>query len=600
MTSAVATPRTRGVSRVAKICAHAGRVTDHDAGVVPRDAATSSTSLPPSPDASLDSPARPSTPDEHDPPRRAASLARVPSRRALVVERVRDAIGPRRVDRSHWVPDANAPACANPACASEFTLINRRHHCRCCGDVFCRKCTATRLLLDPANGAPTRKVSSDAVQARVCLHCYERALDAAAEAEAAAVAEAAADTRCVATSPMRVATSPANARRLEDEDECAAKTKPKAPPSTTLASSDFLSARARIEAFARDSDAFVRAGKHRADLNDGGADLNDGGADLRDGGADLRDGGADLSDGADDLSDGADDLSDGGADGRSGVVVDPETTPERLPTTTPERPSGASRSDRSDAARVARETADLLARTPATPEQMSAAPNAELRHLVTRYTRQLREQARLTESYAAAAAEADARRDATERELALARAQVRRMGALWEELTEARKELDRSRQGRVVSGERTAAGWTGGDGALLARLDARWIDAEGSEKGSEKGANEPESNEPESNEPESPSGSWCSHLVWHDVDGDESAGVRSGVVFHRARNGAAARVAHGDVSEARVAFDEATGISSFILQMVDGRRVECRVTSAVAANRWAREIEERARAEREV
>ena len=562
MTSAVATPRTRGVSRVAKICAHAGRVTDHDAGVVPRDAATSSTSLPPSPDASLDSPARPSTPDEHDPPRRAASLARVPSRRALVVERVRDAIGPRRVDRSHWVPDADAPACANPACASEFTLINRRHHCRCCGDVFCRKCTATRLLLDPANGAPTRKVSSDAVQARVCLHCYERALDAAAEAEAAAVAEAAADTRCVATSPMRVAASPANARRLEDEDECAAKTKPKAPPSTTLASSEFLSARARIEAFARDPDAFVRAGTHRADLRDGGADLRDG----------------------------ADDLSDGGADRAEGVVVDPETTPER--------PSGASRSDRSDAARVARETADLLARTPATPEQMSAAPNAELRHLVTRYTRQLREQARVTESHAAAAAEADARRDATERELALARAQVRRMGALWEELTEARKELDRSRQGRVVTGERTAAGWTGGDGALLARLDARWIDAEDADKGSEEGSGKG-AREPESNEPESPSGSWCSHLVWHDVDGDESAGVRSGVVFHRARNGAAERVAHGDVSEARVAFDEATGISSFILQMVDGRRVECRVTSAVAANRWAREIEERARAERE-
>ena len=182
--------------------------------------------------------------------------------------------------------------------------------------------------------------------------------------------------------------------------------------------------------------------------------------------------------------------------------------------------------------------------------------------------------------------------------MALARAQVRRMGALWEELTEARKELDRSRQGRVVTGERTAAGWTGGDGALLARLDARWIDAEDADKGSEEGSGKG-AREPESNEPESPSGSWCSHLVWHDVDGDESAGVRSGVVFHRARNGAAERVAHGDVSEARVAFDEATGISSFILQMVDGRRVECRVTSAVAANRWAREIEERARAERE-
>ena len=162
------------------------------------------------------------------PPPPRASLARVPSP-PRVVERVRDAIGPRRVDRSHWVPDADAPACANPACASEFTLINRRHHCRCCGDVFCRKCTATRLLLDPANGAPTRKVSSDAVQARVCLHCYERALDAAAEAEAAAVAEAAADTRCVATSPTcrRVTRERAPTRRRrrmrgEDETEGAA------------------------------------------------------------------------------------------------------------------------------------------------------------------------------------------------------------------------------------------------------------------------------------------------------------------------------------------------------------------------------------------
>ena len=557
MTSAVATPRTRGVSRVAKICAHAGRVTDHDAGVVPRDAATSSTSLPPSPDASLDSPARPSTPDEHDPPRRAASLARVPSRRALVVERVRDAIGPRRVDRSHWVPDADAPACANPACASEFTLINRRHHCRCCGDVFCRKCTATRLLLDPANGAPTRKVSSDAVQARASASTATSARSTPPPRRRPPPSRKPRRTRDA--SPRHPCVSPRHPRtRADSKTKTNARRRRNRRRRRRRRSRPqiFSRARARIEAFARDPDAFVRAGTHRA--------------------ADLRDG--------------ADDLSDGGADRAEGVVVDPETTPER--------PSGASRSDRSDAARVARETADLLARTPATPEQMSAAPNAELRHLVTRYTRQLREQARVTESYAAAAAEADARRDATERELALARAQVRRMGALWEELTEARKELDRSRQGRVVTGERTAAGWTGGDGALLARLDARWIDAEDADKGSEEGSGKG-AREPESNEPESPSGSWCSHLVWHDVDGDESAGVRSGVVFHRARNGAAERVAHGDVSEARVAFDEATGISSFILQMVDGRRVECRVTSAVAANRWAREIEERARAERE-
>lgn len=250
---------------------------------------------------------------------------------------------------------------------------------------------------------------------------------------------------------------------------------------------------------------------------------------------------------------------------------------------------------------------------------MSAAPSSELRGLVTRYTRQLREQARLTESYAAAAADADARRDATERELALARAQVRRMGALWEELTEARKELDRSRRAReprekggrgVGAGDRTAAGNaaagpTGGDGALLARLDARWVEddrvrAENQHEDVDADVDENKAAEAaKESDADSETDAWCSHLVWHDVDGDESAGVRPGVVFHRARDGSVTRVAHGDVSEARVAFDEASGISSFILQTADGRRAECRTTSAVAANRWAREIEERARAERE-
>jgi hypothetical protein len=44
-----------------------------------------------------------------------------------------------------------------------------------------------------------------------------------------------------------------------------------------------------------------------------------------------------------------------------------------------------------------------------------------------------------------AAHEAARSKAATEEELALARAQVKRMGALWEELTNARRELDETR-----------------------------------------------------------------------------------------------------------------------------------------------------------
>eukprot|EP00996_Jenningsia_fusiforme_P002524 NODE_334_length_2435_cov_7.418692_g309_i0.p1 GENE.NODE_334_length_2435_cov_7.418692_g309_i0~~NODE_334_length_2435_cov_7.418692_g309_i0.p1 ORF type:complete len:655 (+),score=118.60 NODE_334_length_2435_cov_7.418692_g309_i0:122-2086(+) len=43
-----------------------------------------------------------------------------------------------------WVPDNLAVSCMNDRCGVAFSMIERRHHCRACGLVFCSKCTSRR------------------------------------------------------------------------------------------------------------------------------------------------------------------------------------------------------------------------------------------------------------------------------------------------------------------------------------------------------------------------------------------------------------------------------------------------------------------------
>ncbi|KTG01800.1 hypothetical protein cypCar_00020985, partial [Cyprinus carpio] len=38
-----------------------------------------------------------------------------------------------------WVNDQDVPFC--PDCGGKFNIRNRRHHCRLCGSIMCRKCT---------------------------------------------------------------------------------------------------------------------------------------------------------------------------------------------------------------------------------------------------------------------------------------------------------------------------------------------------------------------------------------------------------------------------------------------------------------------------
>lgn len=61
-----------------------------------------------------------------------------------------------------WVPDTEASICM--VCnKSQFTLINRRHHCRKCGTVVCNTCSSRKFLMPSQSKNPLR----------VCDPCYE-------------------------------------------------------------------------------------------------------------------------------------------------------------------------------------------------------------------------------------------------------------------------------------------------------------------------------------------------------------------------------------------------------------------------------------------
>ncbi|PSS24724.1 Vacuolar protein sorting-associated protein [Actinidia chinensis var. chinensis] len=53
---------------------------------------------------------------------------------------------------NNWVVDATH--CQG--CSSQFTLINRKHHCRRCGGIFCSSCTQHRMVLRGQGDSPVR------------------------------------------------------------------------------------------------------------------------------------------------------------------------------------------------------------------------------------------------------------------------------------------------------------------------------------------------------------------------------------------------------------------------------------------------------------
>jgi len=45
--------------------------------------------------------------------------------------------------KSQWIPDQSRPNCSK--CQRKFDNVHRRHHCRICGEVFCKKCSSRKV-----------------------------------------------------------------------------------------------------------------------------------------------------------------------------------------------------------------------------------------------------------------------------------------------------------------------------------------------------------------------------------------------------------------------------------------------------------------------
>ncbi|KAK4312286.1 hypothetical protein Pmani_016267 [Petrolisthes manimaculis] len=61
-----------------------------------------------------------------------------------------------------WVPDKETQVCMHCK-KTQFTLINRRHHCRNCGRVVCGPCSSKKIMLQHQSSKPLR----------VCLSCHD-------------------------------------------------------------------------------------------------------------------------------------------------------------------------------------------------------------------------------------------------------------------------------------------------------------------------------------------------------------------------------------------------------------------------------------------
>lgn len=80
------------------------------------------------------------------------------------------------VSRDFWMPDQSCRVCYE--CDSQFTVFNRRHHCRRCGRVFCARCTSNSVIVLPTDA---RNIGELGERIRVCNFCFK-------EREAAALA----------------------------------------------------------------------------------------------------------------------------------------------------------------------------------------------------------------------------------------------------------------------------------------------------------------------------------------------------------------------------------------------------------------------------
>ena len=76
---------------------------------------------------------------------------------------------PANVSRDFWMPDQSCRVCYE--CDSQFTIFNRKHHCRLCGRVFCARCTANSV---PAPSGDPSTDREECEKIRVCNYCFKQ------------------------------------------------------------------------------------------------------------------------------------------------------------------------------------------------------------------------------------------------------------------------------------------------------------------------------------------------------------------------------------------------------------------------------------------
>lgn len=76
---------------------------------------------------------------------------------------------PPNVSRDFWMPDQSCRVCYD--CDSQFTIFNRKHHCRLCGRVFCARCTANSV---PAQSGDQSTSREECEKIRVCNYCFKQ------------------------------------------------------------------------------------------------------------------------------------------------------------------------------------------------------------------------------------------------------------------------------------------------------------------------------------------------------------------------------------------------------------------------------------------
>jgi len=81
---------------------------------------------------------------------------------SIVVHIKRDVAAKERMAPPKWTPDRECSRCTK--CEVSWSVANRRHHCRRCGDVFCGKC-ASKFIPIPQIGKLT--------PTRVCDECFD-------------------------------------------------------------------------------------------------------------------------------------------------------------------------------------------------------------------------------------------------------------------------------------------------------------------------------------------------------------------------------------------------------------------------------------------